>query len=151
MESPISRFQHIDDRLATSAQPTGEQVAWLKAQGFDAVVNLSTPTARNFAPDEARLALEAGLAYVHAPVDCSKLEPAHYELLRGVLQAFQGRKVLVHCAGNVKSSALVQLWRIKEKGEDRDRLTEELRALDWHEPKWFAYLDRMSREPAQVS
>lgn len=84
------------------------------------------------------------LAHVHAPVDCSQLEPAHYEVLRGVLRAFEGRKVLVHCAGNVKSSALVQLWRIKEKGEDRERLTEELQSLDWHEPKWFAYLDRMS-------
>ena len=44
----------------------------------------------------------------------------------------------------MKSSALVQLWRIKEKSDDRERLTEELRSLDWHEPKWFAYLDRMS-------
>mgnify|MGYP000152856644 CR=1 FL=1 len=59
--------------------------------------------------EEARLAMEAGLAYVHAPVDCSRLEPAHYELLRGVLRTFEGRRVLVHCAGNVKSSALVAL------------------------------------------
>ncbi len=146
MDSPIFRYRQVDDRIATAAQPTPEHFPWLKDQGFDVVVNLSTPTARNFVADEARLAMDAGLAYVHAPVDCSRLEPAHYEVLRGVLRAFEGRKVLVHCAGNVKSSALVQLWRIQEKGEDRERLTEELRSLDWHEPKWFAYLDRMSGE-----
>lgn len=143
MDSP-PRFQRIDDLIATAAQPTAEQIPWLKAQGFEVVVNLSTPTARNFVHDEARLVMDAGLAYVHAPVDCSRLEPAHYEVLRGVLAAFRGRKVLVHCAGNVKSSALVQLWRIKERGEDRARLVEELRALDWHEPKWFVYLERMT-------
>ncbi len=144
MDSPISRYLRVDALLSTAAQPTAEQIPWLRAQGFEVVVNLSTPTARNFVPDEARLVLDAGLAYVHAPVDCSRLEAAHYEVLRGVLQAFQGRKVLVHCAGNVKSSALVQLWRMKERGEDRVRLTEELRALGWHEPKWFAYLERRS-------
>jgi hypothetical protein len=41
-------------------------------------------------------------------------------------------------------AALVQLWRILERGEDRARLIEELRALGWHEPKWFACLERMT-------
>lgn len=152
MNAP-SRLQRIDDLVATAAQPTPEQIPWLKSQGFEVVVNLSTPTARNFAADEARLVMDAGLAYVHAPVDCSRLEPAHYEVLRGVMRAFEGRKVLVHCAGNVKSSALVQLWRILERGEDRARLVEELRALGWHEPKWFAYLERMigARESARAA
>lgn len=144
MDSPIFRFLKVDENLATAAQPAAEDMRWLRAQGFEAVVNLSTPTARNFVPEEARHAMEAGLDYVHAPVDCGRLAPAHYELLAGALHAFRGRKVLVHCAGNVKSSALVQLWRMKERGEDRDRLTAELRALDWHEPKWFDYLARMA-------
>lgn len=151
MDSPIFRFQRIDALLATAAQPTADQIPWLAAQGFEAVVNLSTPTARNFVADEARRVMDAGLAYVHAPVDCSHLEPSHYEVLRGVLHAFRGRKVLVHCAGNVKSSALVQLWRIKERGEDRDRLVEELRVQGWHEPKWFDYLERMTAAPGEVS
>ena len=150
MDSPISRFLQVDDLLATAAQPTPGQLDWLREQGFEAVLNLSTPTARNFVADEARMAMEAGLEYVHAPVDCSRLVPAHYELVRGVLAAFAGRKVLVHCAGNVKSSALVQLWRMKERGEDRARLTAELRDLGWHEPKWFDYLERMMREQPEA-
>jgi protein tyrosine phosphatase (PTP) superfamily phosphohydrolase (DUF442 family) len=84
------------------------------------------------------------MAYVHAPVDCSRLEPAHYEVLRGVLDAFEGRKVLVHCAGNVKSSALVLLYRHLEQGEPLDPLVAELRTQGWHEPKWFDYFARMT-------
>lgn len=144
MDAPIPRFVAVDERLATSAQPGPEDIAWLKAQGFEAVVNLSTPSARNFLGDEPRLVTDAGMAYVHAPVDCSRLEPAHYEVLRGVLAAYRDRKVLVHCAGNVKSSALVHLYRMKERGEPREPLLEELRAQGWHEPKWFEYLERMA-------
>jgi uncharacterized protein (TIGR01244 family) len=144
MASPIQRYVQVDERLATSAQPGPADFAWLREQGFEAVVNVSTPSARNFVADEAARALGAGMAYVHAPVDCSRLEPAHYELLRGALAAFAGRKVLVHCAGNVKSSALVTLWRHLERGEPLAPLEAELRAQGWHEPKWFDYFARMA-------
>jgi uncharacterized protein (TIGR01244 family) len=144
MSSPIERYVEVDDRLATAAQPGPAAIDWLKAQGFEAVVNLSTPTARNFLPDEARRVMEAGMAYVHAPVDCSRLDPSHYEVLRGVLEAYAGRKVLVHCAGNVKSSALVLLYRHLELGEALEPLVAELRARGWHEPKWYDYFARMT-------
>lgn len=144
MHSPIERFVEVDDLLATAAQPGPEGIAWLRERGFDAVVNLSTPTARNFVHDEARLVMEAGMAYVHAPVDCSRLEPAHYEVLRGVLDAFRARKVLVHCAGNVKSSALVALHRHLARGEPLEPILAALRAQGWHEPKWYEYLERMA-------
>jgi uncharacterized protein (TIGR01244 family) len=143
MDSPIPRFQRVDDRLATAAQPAPADLGWLKAQGFQAVVNLSTPTARNFVSDEARLALEAGLDYVHAPVDCSRLEPGQYEVVRGVLDALRGKKVLLHCAGNVKSSAMAHLYQVKALGRPAAPLRAELEAQGWHEPKWFAYFDSL--------
>lgn len=87
------------------------------------------------------------MAYVHAPVDCSRLEPAHYEVLRGVLDAWRGRKVLVHCAGNVKSSALVLLYRHLALGEPLEPMVAALRAQGWHEPKWYDYFARMAASP----
>jgi len=143
MHSTIERFQIVDDALATAAQPAAEHFSWLKQQGFDAVVNISTPTARNFLRDEATIAMAAGLDYVHAPVDCTSLDVQHYETLRGVLSAFKGKKVLVHCAGNVKASGLMHLYRVKELGQQAAPLREQLRMQGWHEPKWFAYFDRM--------
>ena len=147
MTSPIERFVEVGPRLATAAQPRPSDLAWLRAQGFEAVVNVSTPTARNFVHEEPRLVMDAGMAYVHAPVDCSRLEPAHYEVLRGVLDAWRGRKVLVHCAGNVKSSALVLLYRHLALGEPLAPMVDALRAQGWHEPKWFDYFARMTATP----
>ncbi|HEY3450755.1 MAG TPA: protein tyrosine phosphatase family protein [Myxococcales bacterium] len=143
MNSPIENFQVINDRLATAAQPAAEDFAWLREQGFEAVINLSTPTARNFVPEESKLALESGMAYVHAPVDCSELTPEHYKVVRGLLEAFSGRKVLLHCAGNVKSSGLAHIYRVHELKEDRQRLRAELENQGWHEPKWFKYFDQL--------
>jgi uncharacterized protein (TIGR01244 family) len=144
MTAPIERYEVVDLHLSTAAQPDAAAIRWLRQQGFEAVVNLSTPTARNFLSDEARLVMDAGMAYVHAPVDCSRLEPAHYEVLAGVLGAWTGRKVLVHCAGNVKSSALVALWRHLGRGEPLEPIVDALRARGWHEPKWFDYFERMA-------
>lgn len=143
MSSPIESFQLVNDRLATAAQPAAEDFAWLREQGFQAVINLSTPTARNFLPEEPTLALESGMAYVHAPVDCSNLTPDHYAVVKGLLEAFEGKKVLLHCAGNVKSSGLAHIYRVKELGEDRRRLRDELEAQGWHEPKWYRYFDQL--------
>lgn len=143
MSPPIEKFQVVNERLATSAQPGPSDFGWLRAQGFEAVINVSTPTARNFLPDEPRLALDAGLAYVHAPVDCSRLVPEHYAVVRGLLGAFEGKKVLLHCAGNVKSSGLAHIYRVRELGEDRQQLRAELVAQGWHEPKWHRYWDEL--------
>lgn len=141
--SSINRFREETPFLTTAAQPTAEQLDWLKAQGYEAIVNISTPTAKNFVSDEPRLVMEKGMTYVHVPVDCSALKPDHYALVSGVLKSVQGKKVLLHCAGNVKASAFAHIFRVKELGEDATVLKNELRQKEWHEPKWYAYFDTM--------
>lgn len=141
--NPLPKYQSLTAQLATAAQPAPDDFPWLREHGFDAVINLSTPTANNYLPNEARLAMDAGLAYVHAPVDCSKLVPEHYQIVKGLLDAFSGKKVLLHCAGNVKSSGLAHIYRVRELGEDRVSLREALQVQGWHEPKWYRYFDLM--------
>ena len=141
--SSISRFREETPLLATAAQPTPEHFDWLKAQGYEAIINISTPTAKNFVPDEPRLVMDKGMAYVHVPVDCSALVPDHYRLVSGVLKSVEGKKVLLHCAGNVKASAFAHIFRVKELGQDPSSLRSELRRQEWHEPKWYTYFDAL--------
>lgn len=143
MTLDIARIRRETELLTTAAQPGPDDFERLRAEGFEAVVNLSTPTARNYLHDEARRALDAGLLYAHVPIDCSALRPLQYEMVRGALDSLTGRRVLLHCAGNVKSSAMAHIYRVRELGEPVDTLRDALRAQDWHEPKWFAYFDAM--------
>lgn len=143
MAPSIDRYVEETPLLATAGQPKAEHLDWLKAQGFEAVVNISTPTARNFVADEPRLVMEKGMAYVHVPVDCSALEADQYRLVSGVLKSMEGKKVLLHCAGNVKASAFAHIFRVKELGHDGESLRGKLRQQGWHEPKWYAYFETM--------
>ncbi len=141
--SSISRFREETPLLSTAGQPTAEHFDWLKAEGYEAIINISTPTAKNFVSDEPRLVMEKGMAYVHVPVDCSALAPDHYRLVSGVLKSVAGKKVLLHCAGNVKASAFAHIFRVKELGHDPEALRTELRQREWHEPKWYNYFDAL--------
>ncbi len=139
----LKRLRRETADLYTADQPAPEDFERLRGDGFEVVVNISTPTARNFVHDEPARVLGAGMTYVHAPVDCSRLTPDHYAMVSGVLRSFAGKKVLLHCAGNVKASAFAHLFRVRELGEPADELRAELREADWHEPKWYAYFDAM--------
>ncbi|MCB9496689.1 MAG: hypothetical protein H6686_07385 [Fibrobacteria bacterium] len=141
--SPVPWWLEIDDSLALGAQIDSEHLAWLAEQGFDLILNLNTPSARNYWPGEAQAVLESGMQYAHFPLDCSHLTPHKYEIFRGILAANLGRKTFVHCAMNVKSSGMAHLWRVRELGHDAEIARLDLRRTPGHEPKWESFWKSM--------
>ena len=142
-DAPIPHWLPVDPSLALGAQPDQAGIDWLAEHGYSLVVNLNTPGARNFWPDEAAQAQKAGMHYVHYPLDCSELTPEKYEILRGILQGHRGRKVFLHCAMNVKSSGMAHIWRVKELGHDREAAKADLARTPGHEPKWERFWSEM--------
>jgi protein tyrosine phosphatase (PTP) superfamily phosphohydrolase (DUF442 family) len=144
MKAPIRLFHVIDDRLATGAQPAAPDFAWLRAQGYDAVVNLNTPSARNYVADEEALVNALGMAYVAVPTDCSVLTPDKYDRFDVAMQGLDGKRVFVHCAANIKSSGLVHIFRVRRRGEAAAAALEDIEQLGVElEPKWQAFFTEM--------
>lgn len=143
MLSPIQKFHPVDDHLATGAQPRPEDFAWLREQGFSTVVNLNIPSARNFLPNEGDLVAANGMQYIGHPVDCSKLSPELYEAFRDRLAKSAQGKVFVHCAANVKSTALVHAYRVRELKHDRQQALDDTTKVAELEPKWFDWFARL--------
>jgi protein tyrosine phosphatase (PTP) superfamily phosphohydrolase (DUF442 family) len=137
------KFHKYEDFLASGAQPTPEQFGELAEQGWEVVVNLSPTSTRNALRDEAAIVDGLGLDYVHFPVDCSALRPSHYLVFKGILAGFEGRRVFVHCGGNIKSSTLIHMYRVLERGVPADESLAELRSIQNPEAKWFAYFESM--------
>lgn len=137
------RFFRYHDKLASAAQPSPEQLAELKAQGWEVVVNLSPSSTRNALKDEASTVEALGMDYVHFPVDCSRLRPVHYQTFRGVLNGLEGRRVFVHCGGNIKSSNLIHMYHVLEKGVPAGESFATLKTIQDPEPKWFTYFESM--------
>ncbi len=107
----------ITPKVAIGDQPTDADLARLKAEGYDAVVNL-----RNDGEPEQPLSPAAegaevralGMDYLHVGVGGSPLTDAGVGAVRDFIDAHG--KVMVHCRKGGRAAALVLLHQAKANG-----------------------------------
>lgn len=131
-------FEH-SSKLSSGAQPNIEQIAELKQNNFEVVVNISTQSARNAVVNEAQIVEQQNMIYVHFPVDCSNLQDFHYQAFKSILKSFDARKCFVHCGANIKSSNLIHMYQVLELGIDEENSFKQLNKIQTPEQKWFNY------------
>lgn len=110
----------VFDWLWSSGQLSERDVEGLSALGIDVVVNLALPTSSNALPGEAEFITRQRIAYVQIPVLWEKPELIQLEQFFGILRAFEGRKIWVHCAKNMRVSAFIYLYRRLCRGEGEE-------------------------------
>jgi len=113
--------QQIFDWLWSSGQLSAQDIALLPELGIKVVVNLALPTSSNALPGEAELVARQGIAYMHIPVSWEQPEIYRLRQFFGLLKAFEGQKVWVHCAMNMRASTFIYLYRricLKEREEE---------------------------------
>lgn len=142
----IQNYYQYNESLAAGAQPTPEQIAALKENGFEAIVNISPVSARNALKDEAYAVEQLQMDYIHFPVDCSNLRPVHYLAFKGIMSGLEGKKVFVHCGGNIKSSNLLHMYHVLEKGMNEAESLATLKKIQNPEEKWFRYFKMMGMQ-----
>lgn len=135
----IPNFFNVDETYATGAQPDTKGLKELKDSGYTAILNLSPGSTPNFLPDEAKIVESEGMDYVHYPVDCSNLRKIHYIMFSKILKGFDSGKVFIHCGGNIKSSNLMHMYNVLERGLDEKESYNELLKIQNPEEKWHAY------------
>ncbi|MBC8103114.1 MAG: protein tyrosine phosphatase family protein [Cytophagales bacterium] len=130
----------ISDRLVTAGQPTPEQFAALKAEGFEVVINLVPPTNPHFVGGEPEIVTALGLRYEGISVDWAA--PNREELFRffEVMQSCEDKKVFVHCAANKRVSVFVFLYRVLCLGTDETDAEDDLERVWVPEGAWRAFL-----------
>jgi protein tyrosine phosphatase (PTP) superfamily phosphohydrolase (DUF442 family) len=110
----------VFDWLWTSGQLSERDVLSLPNLGIQVVINLALPTSPNALLNEAELVTGLGLAYVQIPVEWETPRPEQFQQFIGVLKAFEGRKIWLHCAMNMRVSAFVYLYRKLVLGEPEE-------------------------------
>ncbi len=113
--SDIRNYTWVSDRLASAGQITYDQIPLLKEEGYEVVINLAIAD-RERNGEEGFLVAEAGLTYIHIPVDWQEPKLSDVELFYDVMRANEGRKVFVHCFANMRASAFVYLYRTMVEG-----------------------------------
>lgn len=143
MTTDIINYFEYNDMLATGGQPSAEQLKSLNDDGFEAVINISPVSARNALPDEHKIVESLNMDYVHFPIDCSRLRDLHYLTVRSLFNAFEGKKIFIHCGGNIKTSNLIHMYSVLEKKMEESDSLKTLFQIQNPEEKWFSYFKSM--------
>jgi protein tyrosine phosphatase (PTP) superfamily phosphohydrolase (DUF442 family) len=138
----IPNFLAVSDQLGTAGQPAPEQFATIRDAGYEAVVNLAMPNSTDALPNEAELVREQGLEYVHIPVVWEAPTLADLARFLAVMDRYQGRKVLVHCAMNMRVSCFVLLFRVLRQGVPLEEATEMMHRIWQPDEVWQAFVER---------
>ena len=136
----LPAFLEISPELWTSGQPAPSDWPLIARNGVEVVINLSAPALPDFDADEMRRVLESGMQYVAFPVVWTAPKLEDYTLFAAVLKACKGRRVLVHCAKNLRVSAFVYLFRVKELGESEAKARRDLECIGAPDAIWSAFI-----------
>jgi len=137
----------VFDWLWSSGQLSGRDIHALPALGIDVVVNLALPTSSNALPGEADLVTREGMAYVQIPVEWDRPRPEQFVQFAGVLDAFRGHKVWVHCAMNMRVSVFIYLYRRLVLAESVEAASFPMREVWTPDETWQAFIDQVLVTP----
>jgi len=150
MLSAIYQFRLIEEKLWTAGQPTESQLRAIREAGFEAVINLALPTSDRALANEGSIVTGLGMAYAHIPVDFKAPTAQDFRAFRGVTKAFEGRRVFVHCAANMRVSAFVYLYRVLEQRVPGSVAERDLQAIWQPDGVWSGFIKEVleSEKPA---
>lgn len=144
MIDDIYNFRPVDECLSTSGQPTEAQLAAAAKDGFEVVINLALHDDPRYSlADEAGTVQSLDMEYVHIPVRFDA--PAETDLLQFIqaMKRHEGKKVLVHCAANMRVTAFLGLYRVIEQGWSTEQAFALMDSLWEPNPVWSVFIANM--------
>jgi uncharacterized protein (TIGR01244 family) len=111
----IEKFYWIDHRVATGGQPTAEQLASLKREGFRTIINLREPSEYDAAAEAAE-ARKLNLAYVSIPVRTSDPKDEQVDAFLAAMGDTKIWPVFVHCGTANRVAAFWMIHRVVVDG-----------------------------------
>ena len=107
----IRDYYQINNRLATSGQPTPEEFDLIAQAGYRVVINLATSKSTNAIANEGVIVTDLGLVYVQIPVLWNEPKLSDVETFFKIMKSFDGQKIWVHCAKNMRVSCFIYFWQ----------------------------------------
>ena len=134
--------QRLGPRLILSGQPDAASLASLREkEGIEAVIYLAPSSSRGAIAEEPALLARQGIEFVHIPVPWDKPEAQHLQAFRAAMDRLKGRRVLVHCQGNYRASAMTYVWRVLDDKADPTQALRDLQAMWTPVGPWKTLID----------
>jgi protein tyrosine phosphatase (PTP) superfamily phosphohydrolase (DUF442 family) len=140
----IYNFRAVDESLITSGQPTVPQLQSVAESGFHTVINLALHDQPRYSlPDETGTVTGLGMTYVHIPVHFEAPTETNLLAFFDAMEANRGKKLLVHCAANMRVSAFLGLYWAIRLGWPDERAFQLQRALWQPNDVWADFMAGM--------
>jgi protein tyrosine phosphatase (PTP) superfamily phosphohydrolase (DUF442 family) len=134
----IHNFLPLWENVATSGQPTEEQLPAVTESGFEVVINLLPKS--QLLSGEREFFQNAGLEFVHIPVIWTEPTLDEFEQFVAAMQARTAKRVYIHCAANMRASVFCYLYRTLHLGIPTEEAQTDLNRIWTPNPIWQRFL-----------
>jgi uncharacterized protein (TIGR01244 family) len=140
-------YRKVNEKLATSGQPTEEQLHYVAREGFEVVINLALHGDPRYSlKDETASVTSLGMKYIHIPVDFQSPTESDLQTFFAAMDAHRHQKVLVHCAANKRVTAFVGLYRINRLGWPADKAFALMHSVWEPDPVWSGFISQSMKK-----
>ena len=140
----IYAYQAIDALLSTSGQPTEAQLAAAARAGFSVVINLALHNDPRYSlRDEASTVKALGMEYIHIPVQFDAPTEAGLLAFFAAMADHRDKKIIAHCAANMRVSAFLGLYRAIRQGQPIEEAFSLMKTIWQPNPVWAAFISDM--------
>jgi len=142
----ISNYYKYNKHISTSGLPKVDEFELIKKEGYDTVLSLSMPTDSITVENEDLILTNLGIVYLHIPVDFYEPKIKDFETFRLLLDAYDGKKLWIHCTKNYRVSAFMYLCDLI----GNDNIDKELLEKFWMPNEtWQQFVDDVIEEFTQ--
>lgn len=120
----ITNFKQVCESIASSGQPEESQFKAIAAAGYRVVINLAMPNSDHAIPEEGYIVSARRMDYVHLPIPFEAPTASHLKTFLALMEAFDDRKVWVHCVVNYRVSAFLYQYLRLVRGYDAEAARE---------------------------
>jgi tyrosine-protein phosphatase SIW14 len=126
----VTNFARIESTVACAGSTTPEGVAEVRKLGYVAIINLRQTSEAGAEIDaEAAAARDAGLRFIHLPVNSAAPDPAVVDRFLAAIVDPANQPAFVHCASGNRAAAFWMIKRLVVDEWDADRAATEAAAL----------------------
>lgn len=141
--SHIRNFRQVSAELATSGQPSENDLKAIADAGYEAVINLALhDNPRYSLADEPGTVRTLGMTYVHIPVQFNGPTKEDLDAFIAAMDQNKHRKLWVHCAANYRVTAFIGLYRVMRDGWGRERAFELMNDVWQPDEVWSAFIEQ---------
>jgi protein tyrosine phosphatase (PTP) superfamily phosphohydrolase (DUF442 family) len=108
----IKNYLEYSPDFSSAGQPSREQLALLKNEGFERVVYIAFANSKGAISDEDQVVKDLGMDYAQVPVAWDAPTKADFDAFAAVMQSAPEKKTLLHCQANYRATAFAFLYRV---------------------------------------